>query len=229
MTEEEFDEYCILTRQLGKHLILNNGQMDEVSKRIAIKRARVLNNSVTKLGWVRDNFKKYQNISFTLFYTGDKIFKPLLKILGVEKSIRIHEFTQVQNNEERKLLLEQFARGEYQALVAIKCLDEGVDIPPTREAYFLASSGNPREFIQRRGRVLRLYQGKRNAIIYDLISIPPMEFIEMGISHPNYQAIRSAVKREYLRVKEFASLALNHYQALDQLYPIITNLNLLDA
>ncbi len=110
----------------------------------------------------------------------------------------------------------------------MKCLDEGVDVPPTREAFFLASSGNPREFVQRRGRVLRKFPGKENAIITDLISIPPMEFIEIGDLNPEYSAVRSAFKREYKRINEFASLAINKYQSLKEFFIIAEKLKLLD-
>jgi superfamily II DNA or RNA helicase len=229
MTEDEFAEYCRLTKQLGKYLSTSEGEMPEAAKRIAIKRARVLNNSVSKLDWLRQNIEKYNKIKYALFYVGESLFAPAKAILGIEKRLRIHEFTQKQNNEERKHILEQFGKGELQALIAMKCLDEGVDIPPTREAYFLASSGNPREFIQRRGRVLRLFEGKDFAIIRDLISIPPMDFIEIGSSHPDYSSVRSSFLREYKRVKEFAGLAINHYQALEPMFDIAEKLDLLDA
>ncbi len=229
MTDDEFAEYCRLTKLLGKYITASEGEMPEAAKRIAIKRARVLNNSISKLDWLRQNIEKYHKIRYTLFYVGESLFNPAKAILGVEKRLRIHEFTQRQNNEERKQILDQFGKGELQALIAMKCLDEGVDVPPTREAYFLASSGNPREFIQRRGRVLRLFEGKEYAIIRDLISIPPYDFIEIGSSHPDYSSIRSSFLREYKRVKEFASLAINHYQSLQPMFEIAQNLDLLDA
>jgi superfamily II DNA or RNA helicase len=188
-----------------------------------------MNNSVTKLDWIRENIKPYSKIQHTLFYVGDKMFDNVRELLGIEKRIRIHEFTQRQNNRERKEILERFSSGELQALVAMKCLDEGVDVPPTRVAYFLASSGNPREFVQRRGRVLRRSEGKKNATLYDLVSIPPMEFIEMGRHSPHYGSVRAAVRREYRRVKDFAELAENHYQALDSMFDIAEKLGLLDV
>ena len=73
--------------------------------------------------------------------------------------------------EERLSLLERFASRDLQGLVAMKCLDEGVDVPGTQFAYILASSSNPREFIQRRGRILRNAPGKAEAKIYDLIAV----------------------------------------------------------
>jgi superfamily II DNA or RNA helicase len=110
----------------------------------------------------------------------------------------------------------------------MKCLDEGIDIPPTRTAYFLASASVSREFVQRRGRILRNSPGKKFATIYDLISVPPLEYIIRGKSDENYGAVRSAIRREYLRVKEFASLAENKHQALDKFLDISNKFDLLD-
>lgn len=228
MTEDEFAEFCVLTEKLRRHIRADTGQLTEAGQMIAIQRARVQNNSVAKLDWLQENIERYAKFKYTLFYVGDRIFSDVQRLLGVEKRIRIHEFTHRQtSNEERQQILRRFADGDLQALVAMKCLDEGVDVPPTRTAYFLASSGNPREFVQRRGRVLRRFEGKEFATLYDLISIPPMDYIEMGGVHPEYNAIRSAIRREYRRIKEFASMAENHYQALDGMFDIVQQLNLL--
>ena len=228
MTDSEFEEYCQLTRRLGKFLHSSESEMPEMAKKIAIQRARIPNNSINKLLWLKNNIQKYQKIEYTLFYVGETLFEPVKQLLGVEKRLRIHEFTQHQNNAKRKEILSLFSLGQLQALIAMKCLDEGVDVPPTREAYFLASSGNPREFVQRRGRVLRLFPGKKHAIIRDLISIPPIDFIELGNSHPDFSSVRSSFKREYKRVKEFAELAINHYQAMEPMFEIARKLDLLD-
>ncbi|MCG3209276.1 MAG: hypothetical protein FOGNACKC_02897 [Anaerolineae bacterium] len=230
MTDIEFSEFCDLTRKLQRQMRGKDQQMTEIAQRIAIKRARVLNNSLAKLDWLRENIRDYSKLKHTLFYVGDKIFSDVTRLLGLEKHIRIHEFTHRQSsNEERQEILKRFATGNLQALVAMKCLDEGVDVPPTRTAYFLASSGSPREFVQRRGRVLRQSEDKEYATLYDLISIPPMEYIEHGELNPDYKAVQAAVRREYRRVKEFASLAINRYQALDHMFGIADRLNVLDA
>ncbi len=229
MTEDEFTEFCILTRRILRYIRGPDEPLPEPAKRLAIKRARVMNNSVSKLEWLRNNIDAYAKLQHTLFYVGYKLFDQVKELLGIEKRLRIHEFTQHQNNRERRQILQRFSEGDLQALVAMKCLDEGVDVPPTRTAYFLASSGNPREFVQRRGRILRLWEDKRHATIYDLISIPPFDFIELGRQSHDYTAVRAAVRREYRRVKEFAELAENHYQALDEIFDIADKLDLLDV
>ncbi len=230
IVDEEFAEYSNLTRKLYRYMYSSEeSELSEAAQIIAIKRARVLNNSVAKLDWLRNNIDTYARLQHTLFYVGERSFAEVRSLLGFEKRIRIHEFTQKQNNKERAEILEQFEKGRLQALIAMKCLDEGVDVPPTRTAYFLASSSNPREFVQRRGRVLRRSPGKEYATIYDLIAIPPREYIDQGQDNPDFKAIKAVIRREYRRVKEFARLAKNHYQSLDEMFEIADKLDLLDV
>jgi superfamily II DNA or RNA helicase len=87
-------------------------------------------------------------------------------------------------------------------------LDEGVDVPATRTAFLLASTTNPREFIQRRGRILRLAEGKPHASIYDFL-VMPLGTTDAVEKHVN----RGLLKREMPRFAEFASLSLNEFQA----------------
>jgi superfamily II DNA or RNA helicase len=201
--------------------------MSDAALKIAIKRARVLNNTKSKIDWVRENIDVEKELDYTLFYVGEQIFEDVRSLLGYEKRIPIHEFTHRQSLSERKDLLRQFQNGQIKAFVAIKCLDEGVDVPPTRTAYFLASSSVEREFIQRRGRVLRKSPGKEYATLYDLISIPPRDYILRGKFDENYKAVRSALRREFSRIKEFAALAENKHQALNNFLEIANKFDLL--
>ena len=68
---------------------------------------------------------------------------------------RCNTFTGMDSKDKRSLLLKSFADGNLDILFAMKCLDEGVDIPRAERGIFTSSTGNPREFIQRRGRLLR--------------------------------------------------------------------------
>ena len=136
------------------------------------------------------NYYNYQDIIQHRF-TGKESKKPENKFNGLSK---------------REVLLQQFAEGVYQVLVAMKCFDEGVDVPSTRIAIFLSSSGNPRQYIQRRGRVLRRFPKKEKATIYDVIVLPPL----LKILNPILSEIeRKIIKNEFKRYKEFASIALN--------------------
>jgi superfamily II DNA or RNA helicase len=227
LTDDEFEEYCNLSRMLSRFARGSEDHLPEAAKRIAIKRARLLNNSIAKVEWVGNHIRERGAYKHVLFYAGDKIFDPLLELLGYKKDLKIHEFTGRQTVGERRSLLARFEAGDLQALVAMKCLDEGVDVPPTRTAYFLASSGNPREFIQRRGRVLRKSPGKTHAVLHDLISVPPSAFLQVAPGHADFAAVRSAVRREYRRIKEFAALARNGYHALQPFFELADHFELL--
>ena len=86
----------------------------------------------------------------------------------------------------------------------MKCLDEGVDVPRSELAIFCASTGNPRQFIQRRGRILRTHKDKEYATIHDLIVMP-----EVNPDSDSYRMEKNMVRAELNRVKNFAMLSRN--------------------
>ena len=86
----------------------------------------------------------------------------------------------------------------------MKCLDEGVDVPRSELAIFCSSTGNPRQFIQRRGRVLRTHQDKKFAELHDLVVVP-----EISCNCSSYKMEQSLLKAELDRVKNFALLSEN--------------------
>jgi hypothetical protein len=110
-------------------------------------------------------------------------------------------------------------------LVAIRCLDEGVDIPATKRAFILASSTNPRQFIQRRGRVLRNAPGKHQAEIHDFVVVPEAQ---TNADPHIFDVERSLFRRELLRIVEFASVAENGHEVMAQLLPLRKTFNALD-
>lgn len=91
-------------------------------------------------------------------------------------------------------------------IVSIRCLDEGVDIPAVSHALILASSRNPREFIQRRGRVLRRADGKSLAFLHDVIVAPHASDEGDG---------NSILASEIARAIEFGSHAINPASVTD--------------
>ena len=112
---------------------------------------------------------------------------------------------------EREFILDKFSNNEYDALVAIKCLDEGVDIPSAQTAIILASSGNPREYIQRIGRVLRRHPGKEKAKLFDIIVLPRTHAKRREEIN---QMERKIVEKELRRYKEFSNNAMNSIDCL---------------
>ena len=186
-----------------------------------------MNRAENKLGALSDLVDQQDEVRHTLFYCAPGQIDDVLRLLGCEKGLLVHRFTAEENTRERQQLLADFASGDFQALVAMKCLDEGVDVPSTHAAFILASSSNPREFIQRRGRILRRSPGKECSIIHDLIAVPPTAW-DTSQHPPTFQAERSIIRRELQRFKEFANPALNKHQALDVIWDIASRYSLLD-
>ena len=93
-------------------------------------------------------------------------------------------------------LVDAFNKGEISAMAAIRCLDEGINIPSIKSALILSSNDDYREFVQRRGRILRKYDNKAFANIYDVIVLPAHD-------------MQGWAKIELRRFHEYARLALN--------------------
>jgi superfamily II DNA/RNA helicase len=126
---------------------------------------------------------------------------------------------------EREVVLKRFGAGDIEVLVAVRCLDEGVDVPATETAYFLASTSNPRQFVQRRGRVLRKSQGKTRAIIVDFLVVP-------SDAPPGGDGVAlSLLRREMPRFAEFSLAATNVNAARKVVFNLLDRygaLNMLD-
>lgn len=131
-------------------------------------------------------------------------------LLGNKMKMKVSQFTSNESVEERAVLKREFALvSTLHALIAIKCLDEGVNIPSIRTAFILASTTNPKEYIQRRGRVLRLAEGKDYAEIYDFITLPrPLDEV-CSLTEEEMKRELTLVKNELCRAEEFARIAMN--------------------
>ena len=152
-------------------------------------------------------------------YCGDgKLFdadsgKELRHIQSIKKVLTQHgykasQFTATENMVEREELVDAFNKREINALAAIRCLDEGINIPSIRSALILSSNDDYREFVQRRGRILRTYSGKEYANIYDVIVMP------------NYD-MQGWAKIELRRFREYARLASNWTQLEGELNELL--------
>lgn len=234
---DESEEYYEITRRLSRynlHKDSKDEEQSEIIERLLIKRARILSGAKNKLVKLKELMKDKTDSNFNIVYCGDssvdgeKQIAKVIRILGNELKMRVHSFTSMEDNIKRQELLRRFSEGELQALVAIKCLDEGVDVPATQNAYILASSTNPREFIQRRGRVLRKYKNKKYSYIHDFIVVPrnikEIEYLEPSL----FNIERNLLRRELIRFSEFASLAINGPEAHANLRELKQAYNLLD-
>lgn len=232
LTEEEFEEYLEYTRKIAmlsekikraeeKEIQLLQERLDNTRRR----RKKIINNASKKLDELFDEILKEiqrsrcSDINRCLIYcSSKKQIKEVQNILNRNGIIQ-HKFTTEEDNKEREEILQNFKEGTYQALVAIKCLDEGVDIPSAETAIILASSTNSREFIQRRGRILRLYNDKKYAYIHDVVVIPT--FTPNTYEDNIFKIERNMVKTELKRVMEFVESSINSKEALNNIQNIL--------
>lgn len=227
LTGEEMERYEELSAKIAKLMGRDDEQGQEVLKMLLIRRAELLNEAENKLVVLSQLVDKEDHIEQALFYCAPGQIDDVMRLLGWDKGMLVHRFTAEEDTKERQQLLTDFAQRNLQALVAMKCLDEGVDVPSTRTAYLLASSSNPREFVQRRGRVLRKAPGKEYSVVHDLITLPPTAWADSQDS-PTFQSERSIIRRELQRLREFADPALNKHQAMDAIWKIASRFGLMD-
>lgn len=131
----------------------------------------------------------------------------------MRRGVRVSPFTSDEARQQRREILRQFKDGQTEAMVAIRCLDEGIDVPACRTAYLLASSRNPRQFIQRRGRILRRAPGKEKALIYDFVVVMPSGQLEVEDSAADF------LRNELGRVADFARNSLYPQSSILTLLP----------
>ncbi len=235
LTENESEQYLKLTRAISRKLLYQDrdraAQPDFDTPDLTpllMQRARLIGAAANKLVALRALMKERLNTSHTLFYCGDgssdsiQQLTAVTHLLGNELGYRVNTYTAATSLLDREHLRHQFESGALQGLVAIRCLDEGIDIPAIRHAVILASSTNPRQFIQRRGRILRPDLGKDRATLYDMVVLPP------ELDRETLVIERNLLKRELLRLIEFADLADNAAAARTQLLTLQKRYGLLD-
>ena len=235
LTEAETRKYSYLTKKIG--WALSGDEKIEESDALTtllMQRARLIGAAANKLVALRELMINRLDTTHTLFYCGDgsietgarknnnRQLTQTAKLLGSELGYRVNTYTAATPSAEREKLRQQFESGELQGLVAIRCLDEGVDIPAIRHAVILASSSNPRQFIQRRGRILRPHPGKERATLFDMIVLPP------DLGRETLEVERNLLRKELRRFLEFADLADNAGEARVKLLQLQRRYGLLD-
>ena len=203
LTTEETNKFHKLSRQIA----IEKNKLEPDLKKVEtlqFKRANIVKSASHKIDVFANILDEMSQPDHCLIYCADgQQIKNAFPILN-KKGIMSHQFTQQESDGERIALLDEFARGIKPALLAIRCLDEGVDVPSAMTAILLASSGNPREFVQRRGRILRMHDGKEHAVIYDIIALP--EYLPADAYNDSDQTL---ITKELSRLKEFARSSEN--------------------
>lgn len=187
-------------------------------------RLRVISMAENKVSHLDDFIKKIPVKDHFIVYCGDgrlfdgkhddeirhiQFVKEHLYNLGIKSS----QFTATESMDRRMELVEMFNNNEISSLVAIRCLDEGINIPSIKSALILSSNDDYREFVQRRGRILRKYKDKKEANIYDVIVLPSRFTPKMAMI-------------ELRRYYEYARLAQNRAELLKDLSALLDDYNL---
>ena len=157
LDDEEMEEYRELSVKIAKMSVREDstGEMSSYLQAALIERARLLGGIQSKVNNLSSLMAERQDSVFNLVYCSDtskdglRQVEEVVGVLGHQHKMRVHKFTADEKPKERKQLIDSFCDQEIQVLVAIRCLDEGVDIPRTETAFILASSSNPRHKYRR--------------------------------------------------------------------------------
>jgi superfamily II DNA or RNA helicase len=206
LSEDEAERWKKLTKQISfelaksKKAVNGNGGLTDKAKMLLIQRSRIAKKAQVKPGLAAGIIcKEYEPGQRWLVYCEDS--DQLSETMGLLTDGGLHPIEYHSGMEgDRPAALEWFTRFGG-VLVSIKCLDEGIDIPAVSHAFILASSQNPRQFIQRRGRVLRKSGQKLLAVIHDAIVVP--------VDAENEPEQIALLKAEMIRALQFADAALN--------------------
>ena len=232
LNEEELEEYIELSKKLLKFFDFEKGvfKNDPIVEMLLLKRKNIIHKANNKISCFKNILKELEkedklNYIFTYIpegYTEDyegnseKILDKFIRAANETiPNLKLNSYTS--EDSDLKDILRGFSEGKIDLLFAMKMLDEGVDVPRAEVGIFCSSTGNPRQFIQRRGRLLRKHPSKSFATIYDMVVIPKLsnettEFFNME---------KNMVKNEIQRVAYFASLSMNFYDSIRNLENVL--------
>lgn len=239
LEEDEMNKYVELSKRIMRlYDSAGNCKDPDKAEKLLQERKRILHKAKGKITSLKSIVNKIgkESLKYCFVYVpeglaekdndncksdeSDKIISRMLEAINEAcPEARCNTYIGEKSKKERKDILKGFSEGKIDVLLAMKCLDEGVDIPRTQYGIFASSTGNPRQFIQRRGRLLRKHDDKSMAFIYDMIVVPDYSYF--GGESEFFIIEQKLVKQELSRVAYFAQLASNYYSevkpALDEL------------
>ncbi len=206
LTEDEQERFALKTRLLAQE---NDKEEPDSSyiERLSRERSLILKQASEKIEKLSELADKGYNFVNSVVYCGqgkdsdgDSIIDNVTRVL-YNHGLVVSQFTS--KTQDRKKVLYEFEHGYYDTLAAIKCFDEGVDVPKLDKLYIMASDSSLRQTVQRRGRVLRKCKesGKTIAYIYDMVVLPAISVGTYGCD--------SLLSIEFPRAQEYNRLALN--------------------
>lgn len=213
-TEDEEDRFRKASWVIGSFFKNRKCIDPEGLARALRNRLRIISMAQAKIDGLGDFINRIEERDHVVVYCGDgrlyddsgdeiRYINHVKRVLN-SMDYKASQFTASENMTERMELVDAFNKGEISALAAIRCLDEGINIPSIKSALILSSNDDYREFVQRRGRILRLYDGKESAVIYDVVVLPSNEMTEWA-------------KIELRRFHEYAKLSLNYEETESEL------------
>ena len=251
LTEEEMIEYNEISVKIAKFFSTSKESLQSDNPfltALLLKRKRIIHKARNKQEIFQQILqKRYEekgNLKFTLVYVPEGTMPDNVADLFFDREQLeddsftenlIDNFTKIVRDIDKKItvkqfksgstgrddILEDFASGKLEVLTSMKCLDEGVDVPRSELAIFCASTGNPRQFIQRRGRILRTHKDKHIAEIHDLVVAP-----EINPNSDSFNIEKKLLKSELKRVRNFSLLSENSSDTINELEYILQYYNL---
>lgn len=238
LTNEELEEYKEISKRLLRYFDKKTGgfQDNPTVTALLLRRKRIIQKAKNKTAALKGCFDELletrNDLKYTLVYVPEglstrfnqddqSLINEYSEVISNQYHLSQHQFTSVTKN--REGVLKRFSTGHISVLTAMKCLDEGIDVKRTEIAIFCASTSNPRQFIQRRGRILRTHPDKKFAYIYDMIVVPDVnsKYFDESLSME-----KNILGGELRRVYEFASMSINKYQALKTLEEVANQYNI---
>lgn len=244
LTDIELGEYVKKSKQLIKYFdnITKRYKDCKEVEILLLERKRIIHKAQNKITAFKEilnqEFNTRGNLNYTLVYVPEglepnydntdeivedaddiRLINEYTKaVSSTDSSIMVKQYTS--NSSDRENVIKGFQDGKINVLTSMKCLDEGVDVPRSELAIFCASTGNPRQFIQRRGRVLRTHEDKIFAVIHDLVVVPETN------DETTFEMEKNMIKKELERVVDFSTLAMNKPDTYDELKHILNHYNL---
>lgn len=218
LTDDEAERYAELSLRISKLSHKDDDVSKERLEQLLRRRALIKKDAAEKLDrfdGLLDSMSTNDMLVFTSPARIDEVEACLAR-----HGIAAHRLTEKQGTRvrrefgglsERDYLIQSFKDGVLQALVAIKCLDEGIDIPQASTAVLLSSSTNPREYVQRVGRVIRRSPGKKLAHIYDFVVVPDWSRLEL---YGTVETERRLFQQELVRIEDMRQNAANSTDVL---------------